>query len=321
MIAALLLLAAPLSLDQYRARLVHIDVLLQRGDVTGAARAASDLRGSSVDAGGERLEAADWVLEPVARGEPHRARLRSLIDALSTPGADLPAPDPALLEVLAREQDGARPAPGGEIEQIGAPGASLREQMLLWSRRVRRFVGRQIERFFRWLLGLFPTPSGNAARQPERILVAVLVAVGIIVVAVGALALLSFRRAVPQGPSPAVPEGTATDEDPLSRTASGWEQHARALAAQGRAREAIRAWYHAVLVRCAAQGLLHHRKGRTNWEYAHALPPSVPWRGRFEDLTFRFDVEWYGRSESTGEALAAFADGAAEILAALGQRA
>ena len=62
-------------------------------------------------------------------------------------------------------------------------------------------------------------------------------------------------------------------------------------------------------------------KGRTNWEYAHALPPSVPWRGRFEDLTFRFDVEWYGRTESTGEALAAFADGAAEILAALGQRA
>jgi hypothetical protein len=74
-----------------------------------------------------------------------------------------------------------------------------------------------------------------------------------------------------------------------------------------------------VLVRCAAQGLLHHRKGRTNWEYAHALPPSLPWRGRFEDLTLRFDVEWYGRSESTGEALADFRNGAGEILRALGR--
>jgi len=101
----------------------------------------------------------------------------------------------------------------------------------------------------------------------------------------------------------------------------GWEERARELASEGRAREAIRAWYHAVLVRCASQGILHHRPGRTNWEYAHALSPSLPWRGRFEDLTFRFDQEWYGRAESTGEALAVFADGAAEILRALGQRA
>jgi hypothetical protein len=320
-LALLLLLSEPLSLDQYRARLVRIDGLLGRGDVAAAARDASALRGVSIDANGEELEPADWVLSPLARGEPHRARLRSLIEALSAPGASAPAPDPQLLQRLAREQGGPRVAPGGEIEEIDTPAASVAEQVLRWSRRVTGFVGRSILRFLRWLAGLFPRSPGAQAEGSGQILVIVLAAVGIIVVGVAVLALLSFRRAVPHGSAPRPRTRLASDEDPLSRTAGGWEQHARELAAQGRPREAIRAWYHAVLVRCAAQGLLHHRKGRTNWEYAHALPPSVPWRGRFEDLTFRFDVEWYGRSESTGEALAAFADGAGEILKALGQRA
>ena len=76
-----------------------------------------------------------------------------------------------------------------------------------------------------------------------------------------------------------------------------------------------------MLARCAAAGVLHLRRGRTNWEYAFALSPSLPWRDGFEDLTRRFDVEWYGRAESDGEALATFADGASGILRALGQRA
>jgi len=320
-ILVLLLLVAPLDLDQYRARLQQIDGLLARGDSAAAAREARALQGLSIRAGGEELAADDWVLGPIARREPHRARLRSLLEALAPPKGHRIAPAPAVLETLRREQNAVRPVSGGEIEQIDAPGASLRERLLDWVDRAARFAGRQLLRLIRWLSDLFPTGTAPAAQGGGRILSVVLIGVGAILVGVVLLALFSFGRGVPQGPGSIARERPPADADPLSRTASGWEERARELAAQGRAREAIRAWYHAVLVRCAAQGLLHHRKGRTNWEYAHALPPSLAWRGRFEDLTFRFDVEWYGRSESTGEALTTFADGAAEILRALGQRA
>ena len=57
------------------------------------------------------------------------------------------------------------------------------------------------------------------------------------------------------------------DADPLSREQDEWEKYAAELAAAGRLREAIRAWYHAVLVGLFRAGLLHHHKGRTNWEY------------------------------------------------------
>jgi hypothetical protein len=128
-----------------------------------------------------------------------------------------------------------------------------------------------------------------------------------------------MRKGVPAAVAPGATR-PLPDDDPASRTVSGWEERARELAAQGRHREAIRAWYHAVLARSAAAGVLHLRRGRTNWEYAYALPASVPWRDRFEDLTHRFDVEWYGRAESTPDALSAFADGATGILRSLGSR-
>jgi Domain of unknown function (DUF4129) len=321
-ILALLLLAGPLDLAQYRARLQEIDDLLARGDPAAAARQARSLEGSAIRAGGEELAADEWVLGPIARQKPQRARLRSLIEALAPPPATRQTPDLALLENLRREQGPVRPAAGGEIEPIDAPGASLQERLLHLVDETARSIGRQLSRFFRWLASFFPTGPMSAPEQDGgHVLVPILLGVGAILAGVVLLALLSFRAGPPQGPRSIGRERPGADEDPLSRTSIGWEERARELAREGRSREAIRAWYHAVLVRCAAQGLLHHRPGRTNWEYAHALPPALPWRGRFEDLTFRFDQEWYGRAESTGEALAVFADGAAEILRALGQRA
>jgi Domain of unknown function (DUF4129) len=189
-----------------------------------------------------------------------------------------------------------------------------------WLERAARFAWHQLLRLLRWLAGLFPATGGPSVEGGGRsFLPIVLVAVGLILATLALLAMVSFRRGAPAVSRTGPRERPAADEDPLSRTAGGWEDRARELAAQGRAREAIRAWYHAVLMRCVAQGLLHHRRGRTNWEYAHALSPTLPWRGTFEDLTSRFDVEWYGRSESTGEALADFASGAREILGALGR--
>src|SRR5207244_5595400 len=95
------------------------------------------------------------------------------------------------------------------------------------------------------------------------------------------------------------PVASRADEDPLSRAANEWERYAAQLAAAGRIREAIRAWYHAVLVTLYGAGILHFRKGRTNWEYISTITPTIPWRGDFVKLTRRFEHEWYGSANSS----------------------
>jgi hypothetical protein len=152
------------------------------------------------------------------------------------------------------------------------------------------------------------------------LLTSVLLGAGLVLVtALLAFVFTSRRRepaleATAPGPAPA-----DADVDPLSRTVSEWEQRARALAASGQYREAIRAWYHALLVSCYRAGLLHQHTGWTNTEYARALGADVPWRGRFQELTGRFDVEWYGRVQSSEEALDAFAGEADAILGDIGR--
>ena len=104
--------------------------------------------------------------------------------------------------------------------------------------------------------------------------------------------------------------------DPRSRAADEWIRYAQELLALGRHREAIRAWYHAILVGCWSNGLLHHRVGLTNWEYALALSAANSWRARFLDLTQRFDQAWYGGRVEIDESHA-FALEAEQILAQL----
>ncbi|RPH37203.1 MAG: DUF4129 domain-containing protein, partial [Planctomycetota bacterium] len=103
-------------------------------------------------------------------------------------------------------------------------------------------------------------------------------------------------------------------DDPLSRTASEWERFAAELMNAGRSREAIRAWYHAVLVSLFRAGVLHYRKDRTNWEYAYALPSGVPWRAGFVEATRTFEREWYGRRDTPVEMAESYQDQARRML-------
>jgi len=139
----------------------------------------------------------------------------------------------------------------------------------------------------------------------------------VIVIVIALLAFEVIRRSKRSDGSTVAtsePVGSKRDEDPLSRGATEWERYAAQLAAAGRYREAIRAWYHAVLVTCYSAGVLHFRKGRTNWEHAARLGPDAPYRPAFLDITRRFDREWYGRDESSREALDDCADLARTIL-------
>jgi hypothetical protein len=170
----------------------------------------------------------------------------------------------------------------------------------------------------RWLEKLLPRQAraGLPDGSTSPLAIAFVVGVAILLVVLSVRALRR-RGAAPSSSTSASTVSSARDEDPLSRESNEWERHAQELGAAGRWREAIRAWYHAVLVALFRAGLLHYQKGRTNWEYASRLGPELGWRPAFFDLTRLFDREWYGRRTSDSEAHGACSRGARGILEAL----
>ncbi len=316
---------APLDVDAYRARLAAIEGRLVAHDRAGAAEEARALLGRRVDYGTVQLPVDRSVLEPVT--QPARegvvAPLRALRVALpgtAAEGVAGPPVDRQALAALALRQAGR--APGRAWDAPWTGNQTVPEAVTRWLKGARQWATERVRDAWRWLgkwlrrmLGL---ERPEASKTSPRLVKGVLVGVGVILLAVLLAALFTFRRrgTVPQAVAQA-PAGDA-DADPLARTANGWVERARALAAAGRPREAIRAWYHALLVACYRTGLLHHRTGWTNWEYVRSLADDVPWRGRFAELTGRFDLEWYGRAQSSPEALDAFAGEAVALLGQLG---
>ena len=110
---------------------------------------------------------------------------------------------------------------------------------------------------------------------------------------------------------------TTRDADPRSRSGGEWERYAQELAAQGRLREALRAWFHAVLATLYQHGLLHYRRDRTNWEYARAIAPDAAWRPQFIGLTEGFERHWYGAASTDDQALESYAGHAQNLLGQL----
>lgn len=320
--------ADTLTLSEYRDRLASIQKTLDRGDLEAARSGARELKKAVVRHEGVDLGTDATVLGPVeaARDLPaaHLAslRLRALIEELgaTSGGARPKEPDPALLERLRAEEAERRLDPG---ESAGGPSLHAPRGFLSWLRDALAEFWKYLERFLRWLLRLLFSggAGGSEPSSTTRWMVAALVVTvvgGLAIVAV--LALRRVRR-VP-GPGEAVSEAprmSARDEDPLSRTASEWERFAAELMKGGRFREAIRAWYHALLVSIFRAGALHYRKDRTNWEYAYALPSSVPWRAGFVEATRTFEQEWYGRRDTPVETAELYQEKAIRMLGAVRQ--
>jgi hypothetical protein len=315
--------ADALLLDGYVAELDAVRAHLESGRLEEARAAASALRGRAVAWGDEALVADASVLGAVlaardaADGRRAAARLRRLLVALGAPpGSDVPTPAQAdLLARLAPPDDLRK---GGDVPRLRVKPLTFPERVEAALVSAADAIASVLRRLADWLRAIRPRRVDPAPTPGRTAVAAITVALGVVAV-LAVLVLRARRRRAAPAPEAGTPRAVASrrDEDPLSREASGWEERARELAAERRFREAIRAWYHAVLVALFQAGLLHHQKGRTNWEYAARLDPGLGWRPGFITLTRLFDREWYGRRASDAATLAECAREARGVLVAV----
>jgi hypothetical protein len=314
-----------MPVQQYLASLERIATLLDQGNLEAARAEAKAVAGSTVTSDAGPFAADDSLLLSIAGAKTIdvqlQARLRATLDALRG-NAPVAAPrgDQKLLEKLTQSEEVSELEAGGDV---AIPDASWHP----WVQAAARAVGKAlnwlrevIADFLDWLLDFWPVdrPGEPGATAGMRWLIGGLLAliVGLIVVLAVQIVRRSSSKAAVEITASA-PAASRRDEDPLSRGANEWEVYAAQLAASGRVREAIRAWYHAVLVTLYGAGILHFRKGRTNWEYVAALAPSLPWRRDFIGLTRLFEYEWYGAHHSTEDALGSCSRTARQILDAV----
>lgn len=312
--------AAELSVAEYRGELKAILAALDAGNLSDAQRVARKLDGARVK-GDVPFKADASILDPIAKASfasdtvAQKARIKTLLAALDGGAADAHAagkPDGDLLKKLRRDEEITLPPKDGEVANLDIdPGT-----MTVIERYMRRFfkwVEDEITDLLNWLGKLIPKSGvgGGIGGYVNYIVVIAVAAAALLI------AWLYFKRRSfkPMPVAPTIAQAPAKDADPLSRGADEWEQYAAQLASTGRYREAIRAWYHAALVLLFRSGMLSYRKGRTNWEYCYSLPQDVPGRGIFQQLTGGFEVEWYGRSQSSPDSAGAYAAAAKQFLA------
>jgi hypothetical protein len=319
LIAASTLRAETIPLQRY---IEQVDALRGEAPAVRAAQARL-LIGTEVASPNGTFVADASLLHAVAAGGADAIpRLDATIAALrSVAPATAPSADLAAIERLRKEEEAAAMKRGGEVDDVIVE--TNDDAVQRWTDaivKILKWVGKKIEEFYDWVMSWWPR-NGRAEDERSGFGGVPFVVIAIVIVIVGALTLLALevmRRSKRGERAPLLasdPQPSRRDEDPLSRGANEWERYAAQLAAAGRIREAIRAWYHAVLVTLYAAGILHFRKGRTNWEYIALLAPDLPWRGTFVQLTRRFEEEWYGHAESTIEALDDCSARAKEILA------
>jgi len=313
--------AAPpraLTLDEYRGALESLAAGLGSGDWEGARALAGALRGARVGADTGAFEADPSLLAAVeaardaARAARARQQVLKVLASFDGIGA-APEPDAARLARLAREEAARRPREGGTIDPslpVRAP--TLPERLKLWLDRAAAWLLEWLDKLLDWLWRAGPRRERERSGATPAVVTALVAAIALVLAAAAVRSLK--RRDLDEARGEAGEASPERDEDPLSREAAEWERYAGELASAGRRREAVRAWYHAVLVALFRAGRLHHQKGRTNWEYVAQVEPEVLWRGDFVSLTEVFDREWYGRDATAPEALRECAARAREVL-------
>lgn len=327
LLAARLATAAPIALNDYVSGLTRIRAFLATNQLAAAKGEAAKLTNAEIVWSGGHMHADDSLLDEIAKTK--RAdkqillRIDTTLDAIAESGAMKSGRvDPKLLQRVAAEQDVPELAPGGEVPTKMKADVPLLERIASSIADAFHWLSDKIEKFLDWLIDLFPLsePQRPGVTAGMQKIVYAVVAVIVILIIVLAISVARRSKGATAVVETSAPFGSQRDQDPLSRGATEWERYAAQLAAAGRYREAIRAWYHAVLVTCYSAGVLHFRKGRTNWEYVATLAPSLAWRAEMIRLTQHFEREWYGSDESTREALDECSGRASGILESVRER-
>ncbi len=306
--------AQDLSVNTYRQKLIVIRQSVERGQLSTARQQAAALLKDRVRYG-DAFVATDGTLLQRFAEEPHReeasrllARLNVVIDELEqvvTHGGSLEKAQPnhTLLEQLQVDQAIDLIEQGGTVGGVPLEDTSLSGRIRQWFAKVKSWLRNAWRDVVDWIRDLWPdsrgsSPSGQSGTMP---MVTILIIIVVLALSIGVYFVLrrSRTKSLPGKNAVSVALPPARDDDPLSRSDNEWERYAQELASAGRYREAIRAWFHAVLVTLYGAGILHYRKGRTNWEYVYSLSPQMPWRQRLIDVTQRFEKEWYGQVDST----------------------
>lgn len=317
--------ATTIPINDYVAALEHIDTLLSAQQLAAAQTEAHALEGATVAWSKGTFHADASLLQAIlaanrAQGA-HRAQLLATIAELRrAAGLETAHTDRKLLERIAAEQEAPELPKGGDVKTTIEGDLPLLERIANGISDFFEWLGEKLEKLLDWLAGFIPggKPDGRTTTPGLRWVVFAIVAVIVALIIILAIDVIRRSRAAPPASAQSsAPIGSKLDEDPLSRGANEWERYAEELANAGRYREAIRAWYHAVLVTCYAAGILHFRKGRTNWEYVSSLAPSLAWRPDVIELTRRFEQEWYGADESNADALEECSDRARRVLDAV----
>ncbi len=311
--------AAAMPVADYIAALERIDALLAANNLAAAKNEGLTLKDVEVEWAKGKFQADASLLAIIETGQ--RARLIATIAELRrTTGMSAAQADRKLLAQIAAEQEPPELPKGGVVPTKLNRDVPLLDQIAEELGRMFEWLGKKIKQFLDWLFDMLPRRR-NAAGQPTPGLHWIVWAVvGASLLVILYMAIDVLRRSRARGKTEvetSAPIGSKQDEDPLSRGATEWERYANDLANAQRYREAIRAWYHAVLVTCYAAGILHFRKGRTNWEYLASLSPQLAWRADAIELTRRFEQQWYGALHSTRDAYDACSELAQSVLDAL----
>ena len=316
--------AETIPLDSYITSLEEIRTLLSSKQIARAQDRARALEKQDVTSAEGTFHADTALLARIANAQRDDQQLREdlslTIDELRRASASEAAPaNPDLLRRVAEEQKVPELVAGGNVP-VEVKSTPMLEKVAETIGEILKWISEKFGKFLDWILDFVPRGSRGASGTTGGMRWIVTALVGVIVLLVLLLAIEVTRRsraAIKPRIEASAPIGSKRDADPLSRGANEWERYAAQLAADRRWREAIRAWYHAVLVTCYSAGVLHYRKSRTNWEYVAALAPSIPWRGEMIRLTQRFEREWYGADQSSADAYDDCSRRARSIIAAI----
>jgi len=282
----------PLDLQAYRAAADEVAAHLAEGRVS-----AADSLGHNVAARGWRQGTSVLVADPaftVADDDTAR-RARRLLDVAARLGALAPGapPDRALLvSLLPPEQigDAASDLPVPDLfTRIGKWVTDTVSDIGDW-------IARQIRRLIEGLLR-----GGRSDGGWDITGLAVIGAIVLIAAGAAMIGVMLWRRSRQRLPPATAIEVPRAGEEAIDRPIGEWERLASELAARGRHREAIRAWFNAGLATAFALGRLVHRRGRTNWEYVAQAPPQASWRMTMVGLVDTFEATWYGGREASAD--------------------